>query len=99
MKVSKEEVLKILEKVKDPELNLSVVDLGLIYEINIGEKKIRIKMTLTSPFCPMASLIVEDVRRNVEEKLKIPTEVEITFDPPWSPERLSKKAREKLGFC
>ncbi len=97
--LTKKEVMKVLEKVMDPEINISIVALGLIYGIDINGSNAKIRMTLTTPHCPMGALIVEDVR-NAAKKIKgiKNVEIELVFDPPWSPERLSKDVRKKLGF-
>lgn len=89
-----------LEEVLDPELQISIVDLGLIYEI-LEEKpgRIKIKMTLTAIGCPLFSLIEDEIKRKLLEIDKIrEVNIELTFDPPWTPERLSEKAKIKLGF-
>jgi len=95
----KKEILKTLEKVLDPEINISVVDLGLIYEIKETFGKVDIKMTLTNPGCPLADLIINDIKESV---LKVKgvnqVDVEVVFDPPWTKDRLSKKAKAKLGL-
>lgn len=86
---SEKEVMKALENVMDPELGISVVDMGLIYEVKIEDKSVDIKMTLTNPACPMASMIVGSVE---EEVAKMPgverVRVNLVFDPPWTPERI-----------
>ncbi len=97
--IEKKDVLNVLKKVVDPEIGLDIVELGFIYDIKVKDDRIFVKMTLTSPFCPMASFLVEDVREKLKRELKPKdVRVEVTFDPPWSPERMSKKARKKLGF-
>lgn len=93
-------ILKKLEEVLDPELQISIVDLGLIYEI-LEEKPglIKIKITLTTMGCPLFPVIEHEIRKKLSEIKGVKeVEVELTFDPPWSPERLSEKARAKLGF-
>jgi metal-sulfur cluster biosynthetic enzyme len=96
--VTKSEVLKVLKKVKDPEIGINIVDMGFIYEIDIEEDKIKIKMTLTSPGCPMHSMFTQEVEEVIKKEFDLKPEIEIVFDPPWTPERLSKEAKEKLGF-
>ena len=90
----------------DPELNVNIVDLGLIYKVKIkkekSKKKIYILMTLTTPGCPLGGMfeaLVAHVFKDVpgfdpEKDLKI----ELTFDPPWTPEMMSEEARINLGF-
>ena len=88
-------VMKILKKVKDPEIDIDVVSLGLIYNVKVEGKRAKILMTLTSPFCPLGGFLVEKIKKELE-KNGYKAEIEVTFDPPWSPDRMSKEAREKL---
>lgn len=97
--LTKEEVLNVLRNVIDPEIGLNIVDLGFIYGIDIKGSSVKVRMTLTNPSCPMHSMFVHEV----EDALKMVfsdanVEVEVVFDPPWSPERMSKDARKKLGI-
>lgn len=99
MKLTKEEVLKVLRNVTDPEIGLNIVDLGFIYGIEIKGKKIRVKMTLTTPGCPMHAMFrheVENALKSVFEDADIA--VELVFDPPWTPDRMSNEAKKKLGI-
>ena len=103
--MSKEEVekkiRKKLETVNDPETKISVVDLGLIYDVKYDPqaRKAYIKMTLTSPFCPLAFYLIGNVRAAVEELDEVDeAEIELVFDPPRSPERMSEKAKKMLGI-
>ncbi|MBR9689353.1 MAG: metal-sulfur cluster assembly factor [Candidatus Altiarchaeota archaeon] len=86
-----------LKQIKDPEVDISIVDLGLIYDISIKEKKAEILMTLTTPMCPVGGFILSEVQRVAEEQ-GYETHIELTFDPPWSPEKISKDFRRKLGI-
>jgi len=96
--VSEEDVRKELKQLIDPELDVNVVDLGLIYEIDVIDDRIEILMTLTTPACPMAGVFDEMVRQEVAHLDGInEVEVEITFDPKWSPEMVSEEGRDKLG--
>ncbi len=93
------EIRKALRRVKDPELNLDVVVLGLVYGIDIEGSHAHVLMSLTTPFCPAAPQIVEDARAAVEGVEGIETaEIELTFDPPWSPERIDPIIRSALGI-
>jgi metal-sulfur cluster biosynthetic enzyme len=100
MKVDKKTIKNKLKQVLDPELGISIVDLGLIYEIKIQKEKVKIVMTLTTIGCPLFSLIEEEVKNRLkelglkEEEIKL----ELTFDPPWTIERMSKEARAMLGI-
>ncbi len=86
-----------LKEVIDPEIGFDVISLGLIYNIEVKNKKAKITMTLTSPFCPYGSMLIEMVKRKVEE-LGLEVEIELTFNPPWSIEKASKNVRKKLGL-
>ncbi len=97
---SKKKVLAAVSKVMDPELHLSIVELGLVYDVAAQEKGLKITMTLTTIGCPLFSLIKE---RIVEELAPLgfsqdAIDVELTFDPPWSMERISESAKASLGI-
>jgi metal-sulfur cluster biosynthetic enzyme len=77
---------------------VNVYDLGLIYDIDIAAEAINIRMTLTSEGCPSARQIPEDVRRTVAALGQDNVKVDVVFDPPWHPARISAEAREKLGL-
>ncbi len=97
--VTKAQVLGALKEVYDPEFPISVVDLGLIYDVNADKDNVRIKMTLTNPGCPMSGVIVDMVKRKVESLNEVKkASVELVFEPPWSPERMSKAVRKKFGI-
>lgn len=95
-----ERVKDILRTCYDPEIPVNILELGLIYEINVLEgNDINVKMTLTSPACPVA----ETLPVEVEQKIKgIPdvnnAKVEITFDPPWEKDMMSEEAKMELGM-
>ena len=100
MKVSEKTAREHLRSVKDPELQLSIVDLGLVYKITIKGGKIQILMTLTTIGCPLFSVIEADVK-SVLEKIGFKKEnimIQLTFDPPWSFEHLSDDAKAQLGI-
>jgi FeS assembly SUF system protein len=92
-----------LKGVYDPEIPVNIYDLGLIYKIDIDDVSVNILMTLTSAFCPSAEEIPEQVQTVVENALKElnttrTTSVEVVFDPPWTPERVSEEARLEMGM-
>jgi metal-sulfur cluster biosynthetic enzyme len=91
MTIHREQVTQALRDVLDPELGMSVVDLGLIYDVQIDVGHVRITMTLTTQGCPLHDAMTEWVRRAIE---KVPgvdeVEVAITFEPPWTPERIGQ---------
>jgi metal-sulfur cluster biosynthetic enzyme len=92
-------IRKALRGVKDPELNLNVVDIGLIYEITVSETgDVHVQMTLTSPGCPSGAEIVGDVKRTIEDLEGVASvEVEIVWEPYWTPERMDPRIRAFLG--
>ncbi|MFH1234292.1 MAG: metal-sulfur cluster assembly factor [Candidatus Diapherotrites archaeon] len=96
---TEKEITKALEGVMDPELGLNIVDLGLIYGIEISGAKVHVKMTLTNPMCPMQSYLVGQAQEAVEKiSGKGNAKVELVWEPEWNPKRLSPKARKKLGL-
>jgi probable FeS assembly SUF system protein SufT len=99
-----QQVWEALKKVFDPEIPASIVDLGLVYELvhterPEGGRAVTIRMTLTAPGCGVAPMILDDVRDRVA---RVPgvgaVDVELVFDPPWTPEKMSEAARLQLGF-
>ncbi len=98
-KPSKAAITKALRTILDPELFVSIVDLGLVYDIFEKEGVVKITMTLTTIGCPLFQTIENEVKEKI---LAIPNvksvEVELTFDPPWDPSRLSEKAKAELGM-
>jgi len=100
MNLNKNIVKKQLVQVLDPELGISIVDLGLIYKMEIKKNKVKIVMTLTTIGCPLFSLIEQEIKNKLIE-LGLKEEdivLELTFEPPWSVERMSKKAKVMLGI-
>ena len=95
-----EKIVKELKSIFDPEIPVDIYELGLIYDVFVNEdNEVKILMTLTTPNCPVA----ETLPQEVEEKIKSlddvkTTEVEITFDPPWTKDLMSEEAKLELGF-
>lgn len=88
-----------LRKVKDPELNLSVVDLGLVYEVEVQDGEVKVQMTLTSPGCPSGPEILADAQRAVEAVEGVTNvDVELVWTPYWTPDRIDPKVRAYLGL-
>jgi metal-sulfur cluster biosynthetic enzyme len=99
MAVAEKDVRSALKRVKDPELGLDLVVLGLVYDVVIADADVKARISLTSPLCPVAGQIVEDAKqaiRGVEGVGNV--EVELTFDPPWTPARISPLVRASLGI-
>ncbi|MEK9155728.1 MAG: iron-sulfur cluster assembly protein [Patescibacteria group bacterium] len=104
MKIDKNDklALAVLAKIKevtDPEIGISVYDMGLIYGVEINKNKAIVTMTLTTPHCPMAAMIVDDVKDKAAEIEEIEEVVtDVVFDPPWSPEMIPEEIRRELGL-
>lgn len=126
--VVKEEILSKLRQVIDPELGMNIVDIGLIYAVDIGPKpesadeqktepkngvkneskeksqvaklnqKIMIKMTFTTPACPMINEMLQEIQSKLEELPDLDIEISVVFDPPWNPEMMTEKAKIGLGI-
>jgi len=96
----KEDVIRAIKRVYDPEIPVDVYELGLIYEINVFPiNNVHIIMTLTSPSCPSAEQIPAEVERNVKMIEDVnDVHVELTFDPPYATDMMSEEARLELGF-
>ncbi len=96
---SREEVLEALRQVEDPELGMDVVDLGLVYDVELDGAKAKVLYSLTSMGCPAGQLIAQDMDRVTREVPGIEeVDLELTFDPPWTPDRMSEDAKFILGF-
>ena len=96
---SKEEVLEALRQVEDPELGMDVVDLGLVYDVELDGSKAKVLYSLTSMGCPAGPLIAQDMDRVTREVPGVEdVDLELTFDPPWTPDRMSDDAKFILGF-
>jgi metal-sulfur cluster biosynthetic enzyme len=97
--INKADVLATLRQVMDPEIDLNIVDLGLIYDVAIEGAKVSVRMTVTTPGCPMQHALESGVCSAllgldaVEE-----VDVEMVFEPVWTPERISPTARAEMGF-
>jgi metal-sulfur cluster biosynthetic enzyme len=96
---TRDEVVEALRQVEDPELGMDIVDLGLMYDVEVDGPKVKVTYTLTSMGCPVGPMIDEQIGEvaravpGVEE-----VETELTWDPPWSPEKMSDDAKFILGF-
>jgi metal-sulfur cluster biosynthetic enzyme len=96
---TKDEVIEALRAVEDPELGMDIVDLGLLYDVEVEGPKVKVIHSLTSMGCPAGPMIQEDIQ-NVAASLEgvEDVEIELTWDPPWTPERMSDDAKFILGF-
>ena len=95
----KNKIIEEIRKIYDPELPVNIYELGLIYDIKVEGKKAEIKMTLTTPNCPVAETLPQEVEEKIKSLDDVKTaEVEITFDPPWTKDLMSEEAKLELGF-
>jgi len=93
-----EEIMDVLRSVYDPEIPVNIVDLGLVYDVQINGEVVNIKMTLTSPGCPLAETLEKEVKELIENLPGVKqTNVNIVWDPPWTPNRMSEEAKAMLG--
>ncbi|MCF8228282.1 MAG: SUF system Fe-S cluster assembly protein [Bacteroidales bacterium] len=94
------QIIHVLKNIYDPEIPVNIYEIGLIYEIKIDdENKVNILMTLTSPNCPVAESLPQEVQDKVGELNAVKkSRVELTFDPPWTMDMLSEEAKLELGF-
>ncbi len=104
MEISEEAVFEALKNVIDPELFVNIVDLGLIYEVNLsdGEEEktnVQIDMTMTSPMCPAGPQLVANSKQVVCKLEGVgEIEVKVVMDPPWTPDKMTDDARDQLGI-
>ena len=97
--LSKQNVMQELKSVTDPEMHINVVDLGLIYDVKIDEGMVVVVMTLTSPACPVGPFILESIEEAVKKMEGVKgVNVEIVWDPPWGPDKMSEEAKLELGI-
>ena len=95
-----DEIINVLDNIYDPEIPVSVYELGLIYDVKISEDNdVKVIMTLTSPSCPVAESLPEEIKEAVQKIKTIKSvEVEVTFDPPWEKSMMSEEVKLELGF-
>jgi len=98
--VTKEEVITVLKDCYDPEIPINIWDLGLVYDINIAEDNVGIKMTLTAPGCMMGGMIADEVKAKLKALNGIKdAKVDLVFDPPWTPDKMSEEAKAQMGIA
>ena len=98
--ILKEKIYEILALIIDPEIGINIVDLGLVYDVNIDNHgKVVVKMTLTAPNCPYGEFILNDVHQYISGIEGISTvNVDLTFEPPWDPSKISDEAKYYMGI-
>ncbi|MCY4440788.1 MAG: iron-sulfur cluster assembly protein [Deltaproteobacteria bacterium] len=97
--ITKEQVYEALQDCYDPEIPVNIVDLGLVYDVEVEDDTVAIKMTLTTPGCGMGGMIASNAQSLIMEIPGVKeANVDLVWDPPWDPSRISEEAREKLGI-
>lgn len=89
-----------LRRVVDPEVAMSIVDVGLVYAVTVDDERLLLLLTMTSPACPVADVIADDIHAELARVLPAQTEIEIelVWEPPWTPERMSPQAKAFMGW-
>ena len=96
---TRDDVVEALRQVEDPELGMDIVELGLFYDASVEGENVRVTHTLTSIGCPVGPMIQEDIERVVQEIPDVEqVSSELTFEPPWTPDKMSDDAKFILGF-
>ena len=95
-----EQLRLALRTVVDPEVGINIVDLGLVYGIEVTPGEVKITLTMTSPACPMSDLVIADVENAVRQRVseEVQVNVDLVWNPPWDPSKMSDKARSTLGW-
>jgi len=99
MGVTKEQVYQALKNVLDPEIGFNIVDLGLVYDVEVNKNDVKVKMTLSSPSCPLSGTIlswVESAVRNIEDVENV--DIDLVWNPPWNIEMASEEVKKALGM-
>jgi len=98
--MTENEVTQALRNVEDPEAGMSIVDLGLVYGVDVAPGRVRVEMTMTSPACPAAPYLVDEATAAIRAIAPAGTDVqvELVWDPPWTPERMSAEAQSRFGW-
>lgn len=97
---SEDDIRALLRRVVDPEVGANIVDLGLVYRIDIAPERVEVDMTMTSPACPMSEMIVDEARALLEAAVPEGCHIEIrlVWEPPWHPDMMSERTRANLGW-
>lgn len=98
--VTDTEVQAALRSVIDPEVGMNIVDLGLVYSVEISPHKLHVDLTMTTPACPMGEMILDDARRALADLAPTGVEIELNlvWEPPWSADKMSEHARKHFGW-
>ncbi len=98
--IAQDVLRQALSQVIDPELGINVVDLGLVYRLDVTPERVELDLTMTSPACPMGEMILDNAEQALRAQLPagVAVDVALVWEPPWSPERMSPDARRWLGW-
>ena len=98
--MNEDDVREALKTVEDPEAGMNIVDLGLVYGIAVAPGRVRVEMTMTSPACPVGSYLVDESAAAIRALAPAGTdvEVELVWEPPWTPDLMSKEAQSRFGW-
>ena len=97
--INQETLVTALKTVKDPELDVNVIDLGLVYSIQVHGDQVEVEMTLTSPACPVGPELIRNAVAALEKVDGVnKADVRLVMSPPWTPDRMTDDARDQLGF-
>jgi metal-sulfur cluster biosynthetic enzyme len=98
--ITEEMVRDALRHVDDPEIGMNIVDLGLVYGVDVTPTRLHVDLTMTSPACPMGEMILEDAQHALESLVPagVAIDLNLVWDPPWSPDRMSADARAHFGW-
>ena len=93
-------VARALEKVVDPEVALNIVDVGLVYDVTVTDGRMDVRITMTSAACPVTDIIVDDTENALDDEMppELKIHVELVWEPPWTPQRMSPRARAFMGW-
>lgn len=96
----REPITRALRKVIDPEVAMSIVDVGLIYQVTAADQRVHVLMTMTSAACPAADVIMDDVERELDRVVPMDQkiELELCWEPPWNPSMISARGRRQMGW-
>jgi metal-sulfur cluster biosynthetic enzyme len=97
--ITKEQVYEALQECYDPEIPVNIVDLGLVYDVEIDGGKVAVKMTLTAPGCGMGTMIAADAKQRIMALEGVEdASVDLVWDPPWNPSMINEEAKQRLGI-
>jgi metal-sulfur cluster biosynthetic enzyme len=93
-------IVQALERVVDPEVAMNIVDVGLVYGVKVADQRVDVEITMTSAACPVTDIIVDDVENELDRALppELKLHVELVWEPAWTPQRMSAKARAFMGW-